>query len=74
MHITYKFLCAATLPEASVEDLTGQISVLKGKLHLLVCLLSEIIGSFSFFTELLLFRTTAEKEKLALEHDTSLQV
>ena len=33
---TYKFLRAAALPEASLEDLAVQIAALKGKLRLFV--------------------------------------
>ena len=71
MHITCKFLCAAALPEASLEDLTSQISALKGKPRLFFSLFC--LSSPASFTELLLFRIAAEKEKLALEHHNVLQ-
>jgi hypothetical protein len=34
MNDAYKFFHAAALPEASLEDLAGQIAPLKGKFHL----------------------------------------
>jgi hypothetical protein len=32
-----RFLCAAALPEASLDDLTGQVAALKGKPDPSVC-------------------------------------
>jgi hypothetical protein len=43
---THKFLHAAALPEASVEDLTGQIAALKGKAACSSFLLFEPTGFF----------------------------
>jgi hypothetical protein len=43
------FFCAAALPEASLDDLAGQVVALKGKPYLLVCFyfpLSEPTGFF----------------------------
>ena len=64
-------LCTAALPEASFEDLSAQLSTLKGTVFFFVCLASlESISSF--FVNRFFFRITAEKEQLVLEHRKAL--
>jgi hypothetical protein len=43
---TYKFLRAAALSEASIEDLTGQIAAVKGNAACSSFLLFELTGFF----------------------------
>jgi hypothetical protein len=63
--------CTAALPEASSEDLSAQLSALKGIIFLLVYLPFFKPAGF-FFVNRLFFRITVEKEQLVLEHREAL--